>query len=172
MKTANWLVVSTAVAAFSAHAEGPLEATVETSSGKHQRLGALWGKPTVLFYEDRASTALNQHVKDALFRAGREKGLLDAVGVVAVANVAAYDWFPARGFVLDAVREVERQVHIPVLLDFRGAMAKAPWSLSPTSSTVLVLDARGVPALKFEGRLGERDLAALFETLEKLAKKG
>ncbi len=172
MTTKNWLLMGTAVAALTARAQAPLEATVETSAGKPQRLGALWGKPTVLFYEDRDSTKLNQHVKDALFKAGREKGLLDAVGVVAVANVASFDWFPARHFVLDAVKAVEKDVRIPVLLDFRGAMAKAPWGLSAKSSTVLVVDERGVQQLKFEGRLSERDVATLFDALEKLAKKG
>lgn len=172
MKATRWVVVGAAVAAVTAHAQAPLEATVETSSGKPQRLTALWGKPTVLFYEDRDSTKLNQHVKDALFKAGQEKGLLGAVGVVAVANVAGFDWFPARHFVLDAVRAIEKDVRIPVLLDFRGAMAKAPWGLSATSSTVLVVDPSGVQRLKFEGRLSDADVARLFEALEKMAKKG
>ena len=146
----------------------PLDAAVETSQGNAQQLARLWRKPTVLFYEDRDSNQLNQHVKDALFKAGRERGLTEAVDVVAVANVKAYNWFPARNFVLSAVRDIEKQVHVPVYLDFTGSLAEAPWSLPPRSSTVLVLSATGEPLWQKQGRLSAEALAEVFALLETL----
>lgn len=162
-----------AIAATEAHtnpADGgvTLDATVETSSGSTTRLSALWAKPTVLFYEDRDSTALNQHVKDALFEKGKSQQMLDQVSVVAVANVAAYDWFPARNFVLAAVRDVEKKVHVPVYLDFKGSLATAPWNLPPKSSTVLVLDATGRAVWRAQGRLTKEKVDELFTELDKL----
>lgn len=148
--------------------EAPLAATLETSAGGRVQLESLWRRPTVLFYEDRDSTKLNQHVKDALFAAGKERGLLDAVDVIAVANVAAYDWFPARDFVLAAVRDAERQFHVPVYLDFKGALTAAPWNLPAKTSTVVVLTAAGRPVATFKGRLSHDDLAQLFSALEAL----
>lgn len=148
--------------------ETPLTATVETSAGATMQLDTLWTKPTVLFYEDRDSTKLNQHVKDALFAAGKEKGLTDAVAVVAVANVAKYDWFPARNFVLAAVRDVEAKFHVPVYLDFKGQLSAPPWSLPSKTSTVVVLTRAGRPVLTFKGRLDDAELATLFSTLENL----
>lgn len=145
-----------------------LDATVETSSGSTTKLSALWAKPTVLFYEDRDSTALNQHVKDALFEKGKTQQMLDQVSVVAVANVAAYDWFPARNFVLAAVRDVEKKVHLPVYLDFKGSLATSPWNLPPKSSTVLVLDSLGRPVWKAQGRLPKEKVDELFMELDKL----
>ncbi|MBL8937663.1 MAG: hypothetical protein JNM69_24080 [Archangium sp.] len=145
-----------------------MDATVETSSGSTTRLSALWAKPTVLFYEDRDSTALNQHVKDALYEKGKTEHMLDQVSVVAVANVAAYDWFPARNFVLAAVRDVEKKVNLPVFLDFKGSLATAPWNLPPKSSTVLVLDGSGRAVWKAQGRLSKEKLAELFTELDKL----
>ncbi len=143
-----------------------MDVTVETSSGTTAHLGALLQKPTVLFYEDRDSNHLNQHVKEALFARGKEKGLLDSVGVVAVANVAPYDWFPARNFVLAAVRDIERDVHVPVYLDFKGAMTVPPWSLSAKSSTILVVSSDGGVLWQKKGRLSETDLSAMFEVLQ------
>lgn len=145
-----------------------LDATVETSSGSTTKLSALWAKPTVLFYEDRDSTALNQHVKDALFEKGKTEHMLDQVSVVAVANVAAWDWFPARNFVLAAVRDVEKKVHLPVYLDFKGSLAASPWNLPPKSSTVLVLDGSGRAVWKAQGRLTKEKVDELFTELDKL----
>lgn len=148
--------------------EAPLTATLETSAGDAVQLGARWRRPTVLFYEDRDSTKLNQHVKDALFAAGKERGLTDAVDVIAVANVAKYDWFPARDFVLAAVRDVEREFHVPVYLDFKGALASSPWSLPAKTSTVVVLTARGQPVATFKGRLSDDEVKKVFAALEAL----
>jgi len=143
-------------------------ATLETSAGASVELGTLWRRPTVLFYEDRDSTKLNQHVKDALFAAGKERGLTDAVDVIAVANVAKYDWFPARDFVLAAVRDVEREFHVPVYLDFKGALSTPPWSLPAKTSTVVVLTATGQPVATFKGRLSADEVKAVFAALEAL----
>jgi Bacterial protein of unknown function (YtfJ_HI0045) len=151
----------------SAHAgEVNMDAVVETSGGAQTHLNALWSRPTVLFYEDKESNQLNQHVKDALFLRGKEKGLLDQVNVIAVANVAAFNWFPARNFVLAAVRDIEAHVHVPVYLDFQGSLTVPPWSLAAKSSTVLVLSARGEVLWSVRGKLTDAQLATLFETLE------
>lgn len=145
-----------------------MDATVENSSGSTTRLSTLWAKPTVLFYEDRDSTALNQHVKDALFERGKTQHMLEQVSVVAVANVAAYDWFPARNFVLAAVRDIEKKVNVPVYLDFKGSLATSPWNLPPKSSTVMVLDASGQPVWRAQGRLSREKIDELFRELERL----
>lgn len=145
-----------------------MDAMLETSRGSTTRLSALWAKPTVLFYEDRDSTALNQHVKTALAEQGRQRQLQDQVTVVAVANVAAWDWFPARDFVLAAVRDIEKKVNVPVYLDFKGSLAAAPWGLPPKSSTVLVLDRSGRPVWRAQGRLSKEQVDELFTELARL----
>jgi hypothetical protein len=147
-------------------ADAGLDAVVETSAGATAHLAGLWKRPTVLFYEDKDSTALNQHVKDALFVRGRDLGLLDAVSVVAVANVAAFDWFPARNFVLAAVRDVEVKAHVPVYLDFKGSLSAPPWNLPPKTSTVLVLNANGEVVWQVKGRLTAAELERLFSVLD------
>lgn len=163
------IVLFTAAVAWSQPVDGGvLDAPVETSDGSKTSLRTLWSKPTVLFYEDRDSTALNQHVKDELFARGKSQQMLDRVSVVAVANVAAYDWFPARPFVLSAVRDAEKKVNVTIYLDFKGTLQSAPWSLPSKTSTVLVLDSAGTPVWRAQGRLGKEKIDELFTQLERL----
>jgi hypothetical protein len=164
-------MMSSSVGGSESIVTAPLDATVETSNGTQAQLASLWRRPTVLFYEDRDSTAVNQHVKEALFAAGRERGLLEAVSVIAVANVSSYNWFPARNFVLAAVRDVEKRFKLPVYLDFTGSLARAPWNLPARSSTVLLLDAKGVPVRTWRGRLSESDVVGLLEQVDLMVVK-
>jgi hypothetical protein len=162
-----WRATSLAICAVLASGaeparEAPLDATLETSSGAKVQLASLWKRPAVLFYEDRASTSLNQHVKEALATAGPAHGLAEAVAVIAVANVADYDWFPARNFVLAAIRDVERRYQLKVYLDFSGSLARPPWSLPARSSTVVLLDAGGVARQSWRGKLSPADVDALL----------
>jgi hypothetical protein len=167
---ARWVASVLLSAALAATADGgvTLDATVENSSGSFTRLSTLWQKPTVLFYEDRDSTGLNQHVKDALTERAQRPGMADQVSVVAVANVSAWDWFPARNFVLAAVKDIEKKVNVPVYLDFKGSMTAAPWNLPSKSSTVLVLDAAGKAVWRAQGRLTREKIDELFVELERL----
>jgi hypothetical protein len=163
------LVAGVAVAAGEgARRDRPLDATLVSSHGKQVSLSAQRGLPTVVFYEDRHSTALNQALKDELFARGQREGLLDAARVVAVANLEGYNWFPARDFALAAVREAEVKAGIPVLVDWSGTLAAPPWSLPPRTSSVLVLTAEGRVAFERSGRLSADDRSDLFAALARL----
>jgi hypothetical protein len=171
-----WVVVLAVLAPATGRTDGSdggvaLDATVENSSGSTTRLSTLWAKPTVLFYEDRDSTALNEHVKTALAERGRDEKLQQQVAVVAVANVAAWNWFPARNFVLAAVKDIEKKVKQPVYLDFTGSLSASPWNLPPKSSTVLVLDREGRPTWRAQGRLPKEKVDELFKELARLVER-
>lgn len=156
-------------AAGTAAAEGRADATVTSTDGKPVRLGDLYrGKPAVLFYEDKSSTSLNQALKDELFRQGKEHGLLDAVAVVAVANVKAFDWFPASNFVVSAVKDTEKAVKVPVYLDWKGTLAKAPWSLDARGATVVLVDRKGEVQYSKTGQLTPAEVTALLARLDRL----
>lgn len=162
------LTLGTAPAPSSDSALTRMNATLETSSGDRATLTSLITKNTVVFYEDRDSTTLNQHVKDALIERGKAKGMLDAVSVVAIANVKDWNWFPARNFVLKAVRDIEAKVHIPIYLDFTGGMTLPPWNLPGKTSTVVVMSPQAQPLLQFKGRLSGEEVEKLFSMLEQL----
>ena len=149
-----------------------LDAAVVTSAGVPAKLAAQWGRPVILFYEDRYSTKLNQALKDELFKRGVEAGLLDKVTVVAVANLEGLDWFPARGFALAAVRESEKDAGIPVFVDWTGVLAKAPWRLPAKTSSVVVLDAAGKVTWQASGALKPAEREAVFSELLRLVSRG
>src|SRR6478609_2898838 len=97
--TVNSMVVAVLMVGSAAQGAA-MDARVSNTRGQSVWLAQKWGKPTVLFYEDKDGTFQNQALKDALFQKGKENGLLQAVSVVAVANVRVFDWFPAKNFVV------------------------------------------------------------------------
>lgn len=146
-----------------------MDARVSNTKGQSVWLAQKWGKPTVLFYEDKDGTFQNQALKDALFQKGRETGLLEAVSVVAIANVRGFDWFPAKNFVVAAVKDAEAKSGIPVYLDWSGALSQKPWSLDAEGSTVLVVDGGGEKVLfSKHGKLSAEEIKQVFELLGSL----
>lgn len=146
----------------------PMDAALRSSDGKETRLSRWRGKPVILFYEDKNSTVLNQRLKDELFARGKARGLLEAAFVVAVANLEAYDFFPARGFALSAVRGEEKKFGVPILVDLDGTLGSPPWGLPKKTSNVLLLDAEGKLIFRHSGRMKEEEMEAFFGTLGRL----
>jgi hypothetical protein len=161
------MVLTVVLTVGSATAQGAaMDARLSNTKGQSVWLAQKWGKPTVLFYEDKDGTFQNQPLKDALFRKGKETGLLDAVSVVAVANVRGFDWFPARNFVLAAVKDAEAKSGIPVYLDWSGALSNGPWGLGASGSSVVVVDAAGEKVLfSKQGKLSPEEIDQVFELL-------
>lgn len=172
MKT--WITGTLAAALLSQGAlasnlpDGPQDATLRTSSGEEVRLSRWRGKPVILFYEDRDSTKLNAGLKEELFARGKERNLLGAATVVAVANLMKFDFFPARQIALSYVRDEEKKVGVPILVDLKGAMGEAPWTLPLKTSNVLLLDAQGVLIYRHSGKMKPEEQTAFFESLSKL----
>ena len=111
---------------------------------------------------------MNKPLKKALFERGKAKGLLDAASVVAIANLEAFDFFPARQIALSYVRDEEKRVGVPVLSDLDGTMGRAPWNLPPKTSSVLLLDGAGAIVYRYSGRMGSGEMESFFGALGKL----
>jgi hypothetical protein len=145
--------------------------TLRRSDGTAVEL-ALGGRPAILFYEDRGSHDWNQPLKDALFARGRARGMLERVRVIAVANIAVYDFFPAREIAMRYVGRLEGKVGVPILLDVDGVLTRPPWNLPAEGAAVVVLDGTGTRVLEWRGRLSPEDVAATLATLERLVPEG
>ncbi len=146
----------------------PVDAQVSDSSGEAVRLSRFRGKPAILFYEDKDSTGLNQPLKDELFVRGKAQGLLGAASVVAVANLQAFNWFPARNFARAGVRDAEKKAGVPVLIDWEGALTRPPLALPAKSSTVLVLSPQGEVLFSHSGQLTPAQREEVFSLLKRL----
>lgn len=90
----------------------------------------------VLLHQDRHSADQNPALKEALGQlAGR---YADRLQVVALADVGGYDFWPAKGYVKDALRPLSAEGGLTVLCDWKGAVRKA-YNLPPRQSAVFVL---------------------------------
>jgi len=167
------LTVTLATSGAYAHVPGasPLEATLHGSDGAQAPLSKWRGKPVILFYEDKDSTQLNEALKEELFARGKQHGLLEAAWVVAVANLEKFNFFPARQFALSAVRDQEKKVGVPILVDLNGTLGGPPWGLPKKTSTVMLMDATGAVVYSYSGRLEEAERKTFFDTLSRLLGK-
>ncbi|MFT3838988.1 MAG: hypothetical protein QM723_18555 [Myxococcaceae bacterium] len=154
-----------AMTLLAASPAGFLDVQLENADGDAVALHPLLGKPTIVFYEERDSTSLNQALKDELFKRGKKENLLDAVQVVAVADLQGYNWFPARNFALKGVRDAQTKAGIPVYVDWSGTMRGAPWKLKEKTSNVVLLDAAGALVLKLDGKVDQSKQDELFGAL-------
>jgi len=172
MKT--WLAgaLTVTLATSGAYALGPesspLEATLQSADGEQTPLSKWRGKPVILFYEDKDSTQLNGVLKEELFARGKQHGLLEAAWVVAVANLEKFNFFPARQIALSHVRDEEKKVGVPILVDLEGTLGGPPWALPKKTSTVMLLDATGSVVYRYSGRLEEAERQTFFSALSSL----
>jgi hypothetical protein len=151
-----------AMTVLSAGSGGFLDVHLEDADGEAVVLHSMLGKPTIVFYEERDSTALNQPLKDELFKRGKENNLLEAVQVVAVADLQGYNWFPARNFALAGVRDAQKKAGIPVYVDWNATMRAAPWKMKEKTSNVVLLDANGALVMRFDGKVDAEQQEKLF----------
>lgn len=108
------------------------------------------GKTLLLFYEDKDSSQMNQGLKDALTQLRRSEGYKPNVAIVAIADVRDYDYWPARGFVKDAIRSEEQRAGRPIYLDWNGAFGDS-LGCQPKRSNVILVGANGKVVLAHHG---------------------
>lgn len=141
-------------------AEAPVDFELESSSGGSRRLASLRGRVVVIFWEDRERHRANPGLKRALSTL-REPGLC----LLAVGDVKEYDFAPVRAIVRVALSALARAIGVEILLDWRGALAAAPFSLVPGAPNVLVLDREGRPVLRAHGELSPAAEREVLETV-------
>ena len=119
-------------------------------------LRAINGKPTLVLYEDQGSAKLNAPFKADLARLARGDRYRNAVVLVPVADVQGYDFWPARGFVRDAIRDESKKVGATIYCDWDGAFQRALGFRRGTSS-VLLIGSDGRVRFAAEGALSKAD---------------
>jgi hypothetical protein len=113
-------------------------ASVVDADDRALDLRAINGKPTLILYEDSASAALNAPFKADLSRLAKGDRYKNAVALVPVADLQAYDFWPARGFVKDAIRSESKKAGTTIYCDWDGAFQRAGGFRRGTSSVMLV----------------------------------
>jgi predicted transcriptional regulator len=113
-------------------------ATVQTLDGKTLDTRGLQGRTTLIFYEDKDATEQNKVLKDALKLQEKNKARKANVDVFAVADVSAWDFWPAKGFVKDAIEEQEKKSGHSIYCDWSGDFGKALGIADGKSNVLLI----------------------------------
>jgi hypothetical protein len=95
------------------------------------------GVPTLLLYEDKASTTENARLKAELAVLARGDSYKRSVALVAVADVSGYDYWPVRGFVKDAIQDESNKQGTIIYCDWDGGVRSALGLEKDKSNVVL-----------------------------------
>ena len=127
-------------------------------------LRAINGRPILVIYEDKESAKTNDALKADLSRLTKGDRYRNAIALVPVADVQSFDFWPARGFVKDAIRSESKKVGTTIYLDWDGTFQRAAGFKRGTSSVMLVgRDARVL--FSSEGALSVEQRARIIALL-------
>lgn len=143
----------------------PADFTAYDPEDRPVTLHAMRGRPTVLVYEDKDAAEQNAALKGRLVQRIRAGGLARKVNFFGVADVAQWDFWPARGFVKDELRAQRARFGLPVYADW-VADARRKLDAKPGRSSILVLDAAGRAVWSSEGELDAGRERALFALIQ------
>lgn len=125
------------------------------------------GHPILVQYEDREAQKQNPRARAVLGKINDRAENRARFEFVAVADVAEWDWWPARKYVLDDLRKVAARENTPLYADWKATLRKR-WGAHPHQSLLLLAGSDGRVRFAAEGKLSEAQLAALVAELQVL----
>ena len=151
--------------ALPAEGDAAPNARIEDADGRAVELKAFKGKPILIVYEDKDSAAQNQPLKDALSKLAKGDRYKSAVALAAVADVSAYDFWPVKGFVKDAIREESRKQGTTIYCDWSGTF-RGTYQLRRGVSSIVLIGRDGHVLFAAEGAVGADQRKRLVELLK------
>lgn len=124
-------------------------------------------RPVLVMYEDREAQAQNDHARKVLGRITDRAENRARFEFAAVADVAAWNWWPAKRYVLADLQKIAARDNTVLFADWTGALRKA-WGLKPHTSSLVLTGSDGKVLFAGEGTLSDAQLAALVAELQKL----
>jgi len=138
--------------------------TVLDADDRSFDLRSVNGKPTLVIYEAKEASTQNEALKRELSTLAKGDAYRDKVALVPVADLRGYDFWPAKGFVRDAIRDESKKAGTTIYCDWDGGAARALGAATGKSSVVL-LSRTGRVLFSAEGALDEAKRKLLIETL-------
>ncbi len=112
--------------------------SVTDVDGRTLDLRAVNGKPTLVVYESEAAAPQNAALKAELSKLAAGEAYRGTVALVPVADVEGYDFWPARGFVKDAIRAESKKLSTTIYVDWNGAFRRSAGLRKDTSTVILI----------------------------------
>jgi hypothetical protein len=107
-------------------------------------------RPLLVLYEDKGSVMQNILLKRELTELARGDVYTGRVVLVAVADVAGYDYWPVRGFVKDSIKDESRKAGTPIYCDWDGRVGRA-FGVRRGASNVVLYGRDGKAVFAYEG---------------------
>ena len=149
-------------------AEALLQANLVDLADKPVLLRNLVGKVVVVLHQDRHSSEQNPQFKEKLSTLVRR--FPKELQVVALADVGGYDFWPAKGYVKDALKSLDSGGGAIVACDWKGAVRKA-YRLKQRQSVVFVLG-KSLELLRMaQGELAVAESDQLVQQIESVLGK-
>ncbi len=159
------LAGSSTVFAVPREGEAAPNARMEDADGRIAELKAFAGKPILIVYEDRDSAKQNQALKTELAQLARGERYQARVALAAVADVSAWDFWPAKGLVRDAIRDESRKQGATIYCDWTGSF-RGVYQLRRGVSNVVLVGKNGRVLFAAEGAVDAASRKRLFALLK------
>jgi hypothetical protein len=141
------------------------EARAEDPDGRAFEVRSLRGKKTLIFfYEGKDTAQQNKSLKGELAKLTKSDRYRSATQLVAVGDVADYDYWPVKGVVKDKIREESKKSGWPIYCDWDGSFRSA-FKLRRDASNVVVVGKNGSVLFAAEGPVDARKRERLFNVL-------
>jgi len=163
--SAGSLLGSSSALAVPREGEAAPNARMEDADGRIAELKAFAGKPILIVYEDRDSAKQNHALKSELAELARGERYQARIALAAVADVSAWDFWPAKGMVRDAIRDESRKQGTTIYCDWTGAFRSA-YQLRRGVSNVVLVGRDGRVLFAAEGVLDAASRKRLFALLK------
>ena len=121
----------------------------------------------LVMYEDKDAQAQNDNARKVLGRITDRAENRARFEFVAVADVAQWNWWPAKKYVLADLQKIAARENTVLFADWTGAVRKA-WGLKAHKSTLVLAGSDGKVLFAGEGTLSDAQIAALVGELKKL----
>ena len=146
-------------------------AVVVDAEGTPVQTDRLRGRPVLIVYESRESNTQNQRLKDRLSKLAEGGRYRSRVHLLPIASVSQFDFWPARGFVEDAIEDESERIGTTIYCDWDGSFARA-LNLRPQHSSVILVSRQGRVVFAYEGALSRRAQNRLLELLQRETEPG
>ena len=123
--------------------------------------------PVLVMYEDKNAQSQNVRARAVLGRINDRAENRARFEFVAVADVAEYDWWPAKHYVLDDLKKVAKRENTPLFADWKAALRKQ-WGTRAHKSVLVLAGSDGRVLFAGEGTLSDAQIAALVAELKAL----
>lgn len=145
----------------------PANFSLEETAGGNRTLTEVRGRVAIVFYEDREHTSDNQDLKHTLHRYVLDNQLRDQIATYGIANVTGLDGM-MRDMARTAIRTIASNHGIQILMDWEGAMQRAPFGFPGTGATIALFDRQGRMRYRVTGAHTAAQQTELFRALRRL----